>query len=139
MTIVVDASVAIKFSVEELGSAAALELIRSEPALVAPDLILTEAANAYWAMVRTSRLLMVHAEANLEDLPRYFNRLYPTGTLIKAALTIAFQLRHPVYDCVYVALAEKLGCRLMTADRKFHAKACERYPVDLLPFETDGA
>ncbi len=68
MTTVVDASVAIKFSVEELGSAAALALIRSEPVLVAPDLILTEAANAYWSMVPASRLLMVHAEANLDDL-----------------------------------------------------------------------
>jgi predicted nucleic acid-binding protein len=98
MTTVVDASVAVKFSVKELGSAAALELIRSEPRLVAPDLILTEAANAYWAMVRGSRLLMIHAERNLEDLPRYFDRLYPTGMLIQQALSIAFHLRHPVYD-----------------------------------------
>ncbi len=137
MTTVVDASVAIKFSVEELGSAAALALIRSEPVLVAPDLILTEAANAYWSMVRTSRLLMVHAEANLDDLPRYFSRLYPTGSLIQAAMRIAFLLRHPVYDCVYLALAERLQCRLVTADRKFQFKAAERFNVDLLPFETD--
>ncbi len=137
MTTVVDASVAIKLSVEELGSAAALELVRTEPVLVAPDLILTEAANAYWSMVRTSRLLMVHAEDNLEDLPRYFSRLYPTGGLIQDALRIAFLLRHPVYDCVYLALAERLQCRLITADRKFQIKAAERFNVDLLPFETD--
>jgi predicted nucleic acid-binding protein len=86
---------------------------------VAPDLILTEAANAYWAMVRGSRLLMIHAERNLEELPRYFDRLYP------------------VYDCVYLALATRLECRLITADRKFHLKATDHYPIDLLPFETD--
>jgi predicted nucleic acid-binding protein len=137
MTTVVDASVAVKFSVEELGSAAASDLIRSEPRLVAPDLILTEAANAYWAMVRGSRLLMIHAERNLDDLPRYFDRLYPTGTLIQQALRIAFHLRHPVYDCVYLALATRLECRLITADRKFHLKAADHYPIDLLPFETD--
>ncbi|WP_293877272.1 MULTISPECIES: type II toxin-antitoxin system VapC family toxin [unclassified Sphingomonas] len=137
MTTVVDASVAIKLSVEELGSAAALELVRTEPFLVAHDLILTEAANAYWSMVRTSRLLMVHAEDNLENLPRYFSRLYPTGGLIQDALRIAFLLRHPVYDCVYLALAVRLQCRLITADRKFQIKAAERFNVELLPFETE--
>ena len=138
MTIVVDASVAVKFSVEELGSAEALELIRTEPSLVAPDLILTEVANAYWAMVRRSRLLMIHAERHLDDLPSYFDRLYPTGALIKDALAIAFALRHPVYDCVYLALAARLQCRLITADQKFHAKAVDRYPIDLLAFDREG-
>ena len=80
---------------------------------------------------------MVHAEDNLENLPRYFSRLYPTGSLIQEAMRIAFLLRHPVYDCVYLALSERLKCRLITADRKFQIKAAERFDVDLLPFETD--
>lgn len=138
MTLVVDASVAVKFSVEESGSSEAVELIRTEPSLVAPDLILTEAANAYWAMVRRGRLLMIHAERHLDDLPGYFERLYPTGTLIREALAIAFALRHPVYDCVYLALATRLRCRLVTADRKFHAKAFGHYPIDLLAFDREG-
>ncbi len=52
-------------------------------------------------------------------------------------MRIAFLLRHPVYDCVYLALAERLQCRLVTADRKLQLKAAERFNVDLLPFETD--
>lgn len=133
MPTVVDASVAVKFSVEEQGTEAALELIRTESDLVAPDLLLTEVADAYWAMVRSSRMLEVHAERFLSELPDYFEKLYPTGSLLPQALKVAFRLRHPVYDCVYLALAERLGCRLITADRKLHGKAA-RYPVDLLPF-----
>ena len=134
MPIVVDASVAVKFSVQEQGTEAALELIRTESDLVAPDLLLTEVANAYWAMVRSSRVLEVHAQRFLDELPDYFSKLYPAGSLLPRALKIACRLRHPVYDCVYLALAERLGCRLVTADRKLHLKASERFGVDLLPF-----
>jgi predicted nucleic acid-binding protein len=38
---------------------------------------------------------------------------------------------------LYLALATKLECRLITADRKFHLKTAGHYPIDLLPFETD--
>ncbi len=35
------------------------------------------------------------------------------------ALELALELRHPVYDCVYLALAERLDRKLITADRRF--------------------
>jgi predicted nucleic acid-binding protein len=33
------------------------------------------------------------------------------------------ELSHPLQDCLYLALAERLGAPLVTADKKFVAKA----------------
>ena len=35
------------------------------------------------------------------------------------ALRIAAALRHPAYDCVYLALARQIGATLVTADERF--------------------
>ena len=124
MTTVVDASVAVKMVVEEEGSAEAVELIETGEALVAPDLVLVEAGNALWNKVRTSQLLETHARDNLASLPAFFDRLWPSADLVGRAFEIAFQLRHPLYDCVYLALAEQLDAPLVTADLRF-AHRCE--------------
>jgi predicted nucleic acid-binding protein len=41
---------------------------------------------------------------------------YPYLPLLKRALEIASQARIGVYDCLYVALAEREGCEFSTAD-----------------------
>ena len=47
--------------------------------------------------------------------------VHPTAPLLKPAYEIAITPARPtVYDCCYLALADALGCRLVTADRKFH-------------------
>jgi predicted nucleic acid-binding protein len=35
--------------------------------------------------------------------------------------TSALQHGHPVYDMIFVALAQRYGCKLLTADKKLHA------------------
>jgi predicted nucleic acid-binding protein len=37
---------------------------------------------------------------------------------VGARQQISLQVRHRVYDCLYVALAEREGCSLLTADTK---------------------
>ena len=39
-------------------------------------------------------------------------------TLLPRAIEISVQVRHGVYDCLYVALAEREACNLLTADTK---------------------
>lgn len=122
MTIVVDASVAVKFAVEEEGTDRALRVLSEEPDLVAPDLLLIETANAFWSLVRESKLLEPHAADNLAAMPSFFTRLWPSAALAADALELGFRLRHPLYDCFYLALAQRLGVTLLTADKKFAAK-----------------
>jgi len=45
-------------------------------------------------------------------------RLAPTRPLAAQALELALTFRHPVNDCLYVALALQRGCPLVTADRR---------------------
>ena len=35
------------------------------------------------------------------------------------AVRLALSLDRPVYDCVYLALAHRLGARMVTADQRF--------------------
>jgi predicted nucleic acid-binding protein len=51
MTVIVDASVALKWVTEEEGSQAARTLLLDEP-LAAPDLLIVECANVLWAKAR---------------------------------------------------------------------------------------
>jgi predicted nucleic acid-binding protein len=53
------------------------------------------------------------------ELPQLLTELCPLATLAGRALAIAAELRHPAYDCFYLALAEAKDARLVTADRRF--------------------
>jgi predicted nucleic acid-binding protein len=64
MTVVVNASVALKWVIEEDGSDAATELLLNEP-LLAPDLLLVECANVLWAKTRRGVLTREFADAAL--------------------------------------------------------------------------
>ena len=45
---------------------------------------------------------------------------HPTAGLLDEAVEIALVTRRTVYDCLYIALAERLGCVAVTADRKLY-------------------
>ena len=62
-------------------------------------------------------LEQVHAF--LEALPRWFESLVPSVRLHETAFEMACVLGHPVYDCQYLALAEREEIRMITADSLF--------------------
>jgi predicted nucleic acid-binding protein len=122
MTIVVDASVALKWVLSEVGSDAAIAL-QSSSNLIAPDIWLAEAANTLWRYVLRKEFQYSEAEARLMKL-----RNAPVTTVendVQAALKIASQLSHPIYDCLYLALAVRQDTYVVTADRRFVA-ACAK-------------
>src|SRR3974390_3222665 len=100
MTLVVDASVAVRWFIDVLASERAYRLIASRDSLIAPDLVMAEIASALWKA-------MVAAGAA-------FHELVSARMLADRAITL--DLRHPVYDCFYLALAEARGSRSVTAD-----------------------
>jgi predicted nucleic acid-binding protein len=77
MSLVVDASVAIKWFVEEVRSDAARAVLDSGEPLIAPDLIVPEACNAAWKKVRRGELSQEHGAAVARALPMSFDRLIP--------------------------------------------------------------
>ena len=54
--------------------------------------------------------------------------LQPYLPLLDRALQISSQARIGVYDCLYVALAEREGCELLTADSRL-ANSLPGFPI----------
>lgn len=125
--IVTDTSVVVKLFAAEDGSELARKLLTSGEEFAAPDLLMLEVANALMNKVRRSELLEVHAERSLTSVPDVMALLYPSVELLEEAWLLAFQLKHAVYDCVFLALAIRLEVKLVTADLKFLAKARTRF------------
>ena len=119
-TWVIDASVAIKWVVDEPGTQQALLLRRHR--LVAPDLLVPECANILWKKVRRNELSEAEAVLAARLLQRADIELEPMRRLLEPATKLAIALGHPAYDCTYLALAEALSCAMVTADEQLHRK-----------------
>lgn len=118
MRLVVDASVAVKWFVnEELHAEALRLLVVSEP-LRAPDFILAEAANVFWRKRLADDIEEALALRALDELRSNLPILYPLADLAGRALKIALHLRHPIYDCLYLACAEAAQGVLVSADQR---------------------
>jgi len=116
--LVVDASVALKWVIDEHGTGEALALLE-RAALSAPDFLLAECANALWKKVRRSEFTREEALVAARILQISEVELFSTRPLLEAATRIAIELNHPAYDCTYVALALANGIRFVTADERF--------------------
>lgn len=120
---VLDASVALKLLVDEDGSEAAAALLDG-PRLLAPELIHVEVANALWRMARVGRLSGDEAADALSLFGRLpLRRRTGDRALAGEAFRLARLLDHPVYDCLYLALAVDEGAPVVTADTRFVAAA----------------
>jgi predicted nucleic acid-binding protein len=135
--IVVDASIAAKWYLNEPGSGEAAALLTSASVLIAPALVRVEVTGAILRRYRERKLSLERAQEACDlwdaDLAGGALRLVPDDSLIVPARAIAFQIRHTIQDCLYLATAvEAGGARLVTADSTFHARAAPAFPfVDL--------
>jgi predicted nucleic acid-binding protein len=117
VTLVVDASVALKWVLAESGQAAADALLDED--LIAPSLWLLEAANALWRRNLRGELSVGEAEERLSELFNAPVTSIPIEDDLSMAAVLAQRLGHPVYDCLYLALAVREQTQVVTADRRF--------------------
>jgi predicted nucleic acid-binding protein len=118
---VIDASVAIKWLVPEEGTEHANRLRAHR--LVAPDLLVVECAKALWKHARREEITEQEAIVAARLLAHSELELIPMLTLLEPATRLAIQPDHAAYDCTYLALAEREGCKLVTADKRLIRKA----------------
>jgi len=131
--IVVDASVIIKWFVPEPLHEEALTLLDHDDDLCAPDLLVTEVANIVWKKVLKGELRTHQGRRILDSVTRAPIEFFPAGLIINRALEIAMDIKHPVYDALYLALGAELGCTLISDDRKLCRIASEKgFDVRLL-------
>jgi predicted nucleic acid-binding protein len=125
MTMVVDASVALKWFVAEEQSDAAYRLLQSGERLIAPELIVAEVTNAAWRKLIRSEISHGQA-ATIASGIRYSDvEMMPSAAFNERALEIAAELNHPVYDSLYLACAEDMDVTVITADRRFYRAAAD--------------
>jgi predicted nucleic acid-binding protein len=90
-------------------------LLGREP-LVAPDLIFSEITNAVRKMAAFASLSPAAATESVLKSGDFFSEIVASGELKDRALAIAIELRHPAYDCFYLALVERRDCQMVSAD-----------------------
>jgi predicted nucleic acid-binding protein len=131
--IVVDASVAVKWYLNEPGSDEAAALLTTPGLLCAPELIRVEVPGAIVRAFRVNRLSEQRTREALglwdRDLGEGVVKLLPDALLLPAALDHAIRLRHAVQDCLYLSAAVRGEGRLVTADGPFYRRAREQFPV----------
>lgn len=103
---VLDASAAVRLILADPAAADLADRVGGAALVLAPELMLNELANTLWKLQRADRL----------------NNLHPQE-LLAEALALACHLNHPVYDCLYLALARREAASLISSDRRLNALA----------------
>jgi predicted nucleic acid-binding protein len=121
VTLVIDASVAIKWVLPEVGSERAAALRERPDQLIAPTLIAAEIGSAMRRRAAAKELTAREALHATDIATGLINRMVPIPELTGRALELAIELGHPIYDCFYLALAEREGAPFISADKKLIA------------------
>lgn len=132
MKFVLDSSVAFKWEVPETDSDTA-NVLREDcrnavHELLAPDFLPLELAHALTRAERQGRIAIGQAKLFWSDAMTTPPVLLPSVTLAIRALDVSSQMRIGVYDCLYIALAEREKCDFITADDKLVSNVQKQFP-----------
>jgi predicted nucleic acid-binding protein len=131
---VIDASVAIKWFIEENDSLTAIRLKENhsngKTILIAPDLLIYEVAN----------LLLFSKLFEFSDIKKFLQDLYdleidlisPSSDIIESAAELAFDKRISIYDASYLAIAKEFDIKLITANEKLYNSTKELPCIELI-------
>jgi predicted nucleic acid-binding protein len=121
MRYVLDSSAALQWVLPERESARAIRLREDTRnalhELLAPDIFPAEVFNSLLKAERTKRINVGDAKVLYASIGADIPVLHPYLPLMPRAGEIASRFRVALYDCLYLALAEREGCEVVTADR----------------------
>ena len=135
MKYVLDASAALCWILPRPNSGKALQL-RSDfqkcvHELIAPSVFSGEVASALTKAERQRLIPVGDARPLLGRVMRTIPAMHRYELLLDRAVDISSQTRSGLYDCLYVALAEREGCELVTDDQKLIANLKAHFPLIL--------
>jgi predicted nucleic acid-binding protein len=132
MIYVLDSNVALKWVLPEVDSDKALRLRTAQQigvhALLAPDVFPVEIAHALTRAERKGDIPTGDADVHMLNILSTPPQFHPSLAILRRALAISSIARIGVYDCLYVALAEREGCQLVTADDKLVNNLQTQFP-----------
>jgi predicted nucleic acid-binding protein len=129
LVIVVDASVAVKWYVNEpFANEAITFYAENQGNLIVPDVFAVEVVAALIRRANIEKTFRPDTERSVGNLVQLLeaglvNARRSSSEQVARAATLALDLGHPLKDCIYLALAMELDCDLVTCDAKFAAKA----------------
>jgi predicted nucleic acid-binding protein len=122
MKYVLDSNVALKWVLPEGDSAKAIrirnEFLKGRHDLLAPDVFVGEIGHSLTRLERRGLILPPDGAVKFSDILAALPQINASLPVSTRAYDISSQFRHGFYDCLYVALAEREGCELLTADAK---------------------
>lgn len=121
--IVVDASVACLWFADEPDPLGAARLLESDSVLLSPDFMAVEVTNAWWKKLRRHEMDIADVEQAVTNLLALEITWTPSAELLRPAVRLAGDLGHPVYDCLYLALAASHSALLATMDERLRRGA----------------
>jgi predicted nucleic acid-binding protein len=131
MSLIVDASIVVKWFVGEEGSSDARALFEAGDEFIAPSLVVAEVGNAFRKKVRGNAITAEQAQTALQSLPKFLARYVDLDELVSRALEISLHLSHPIYDCFYLVLAERENIPIVSADAKMIAGGKRLGTIDI--------
>ncbi|MFM7087731.1 MAG: type II toxin-antitoxin system VapC family toxin [Cyanobium sp.] len=114
---VLDASATVRLILGDPDATPMAVRLRGAALVLAPELMLTEVANTLWKLRRSEQLPGLDPQQLLLDARELVDRVEPDRHLQAEALALACHLNHPVYDCLYLALARREAATLVSADQ----------------------
>lgn len=122
--LVLDASVAIKWYTGEVHSAEALRFLSTGYEMHVPAFFAAECSNVILKKsLQRGEIPITEARAILGKLFTYPLRVHPVDLLAIRGFDLAIGVGRPklaIYDFLYLALAIRLDCGYLTADRVFY-------------------
>ncbi len=122
MIYILDACIGIKWVLPEIDSDKALALrddFRNQVhELIAPDPFPTEVAHALTRAERKGLITPEDGAKKFTQLLTALPQIYPALSLLPRAYELSSQVRLGVFDCLYIALAEREQCQCVTADKR---------------------
>jgi predicted nucleic acid-binding protein len=122
MRYALDSSTALKWVLAEPDSSRALQLrdefSRGVHDLCAPDIFQFEIGHALTRAERQKRILVGQASLFWADVMSTSPDLEPSGILVPRAIVLSSTFRIGLYDCLYIAVAERAQCKLVTGDQR---------------------
>ena len=127
-SLVLDASAVVRIIEGAEPSAPFQEAVLKADLVFAPELMLTEVANALWRLQRAGQLEADGLQQRLSRAAELVDVIEPDRHLQAEALALACHLDHPVYDCLYLALARREAALLLTAALRLQQLAARVLP-----------
>jgi len=118
---VVDASVAVKWFVPERFSEAAGRLQQPDRRLSVPAFFWLEIGNVLSKKIRRGELTPADGDFILTEMRCLPLQRHADERLFRPAYALALVTQRSLYDCLYLALAEAVDGRMVTADRKLYS------------------